>query len=224
MRFQAALAAAALAAGSLFVAGRAVPQDAGGEAPKEAPKDAPKKGFRGADPREYDQGEMMKNMMDACTPNRFHERLGKHIGDWDLELSMKMDPSMAPMVSKGTAKISWLFPGKWVKEEVKAAMMGMPFEGLSIMGYNNFKKKYVGMWVDSMGTSLLTMEGNPGMDGKTLYMTGAMDEPMTGEQDKMTRQIIREVSEDEFVFEMHDLAIGEGDTRVFWIKYTRAKK
>lgn len=224
MKVHGAFVVAGLLAGSLFVAGRAVSQDAGGEVPKEAPKEAEKRGFRGADPREYSQAEQMKGWMEACTPNQFHERLGKRVGEWDIEFTMIPGPGMPPMVTRGTAKISWLFQGRWLKEEFKSTLMGMPFEGFSLMGYSNFKKKYVGTWVDSMSTSLLSFEGNPGKDGKTLFLSGAMDEPMTGEHDKLCRMITREVGDDEFVFEMHDMSIGEADTKVFWIKYTRKKQ
>jgi hypothetical protein len=127
------------------------------------------------------------------------------------------------MTSKGTAKISWLFQGKWVKEEYKGAMMGMPFDGMSITGYDNFKKKYVACWVDSMGTALTTLEGNYGQDGKTLLMYGTMNEPMTGEQDKCASFIERDLGDDEFTFEIHDLAIGETGTKIMEMHYKRKK-
>ncbi len=220
MRAYIGFVAGALAAGTLLVAGRALSQDAGGGA---APPPAERKSaFKGADPREHDPAEMQKRMMESMMPNQFHERLGKHIGEWDVEFSMWMGGPGAPaQTSKGVAKMSWLFPGRWVKEEYKGTLMGMPFEGQSILGYDNFKKKYVGCWVDNMNTAMSTMEGNYGMDGKTMLMYGRMNEPMTGELDKTVRYVGREVSDDEFTFEIHDLGIGEANTKVIEMRYRR---
>ena len=215
------LVVAGLATGSVLVAGRAVSQEGGGPAPP-APAEV-KKEFRGADYREYSEAERMARMTVASTPNRFHERLGRHVGDWEFDMTMWMEPGKPPMVTRGTSRISWLFEGKWVKEDVKSSMMGMPFEGVSILGYDNFKKKYVGVWVGNMGTAFTTFEGNYGMDDRVLQMFGTMDEPMTGESDKPAKFVVREVSADEFVFEIHDLEIGESNTKVIEMKYKRKK-
>ena len=223
MRLCIGLLAAVALAGSLVAAGRALSQDTGTGAAPPTAAEPKKEVFKGADPREHDPAEMQKRWMDSMKPNQFHEKLARHIGDWDLEVSILMDPSAPPMKEKGSSKISWLFPGRWVKEEIKSSMMGMPFEGLAILGYDNFKKKYVGSFVDSMGTSLATMEGNFGMDGKTMLLYGTMNEPMTGEQDKTVMYVVRDLSEDEFVFEIHDMTIGETGNKVMEMHYKRRK-
>lgn len=50
-----------------------------------------------------------------------------------------------------------------------------------------------------------------------------MDEYLTGEHDKITKQVTRIVDADTFVFEMHDLHIVPGETKVFEITYRRKK-
>jgi hypothetical protein len=100
-------------------------------------------------------------------------------------------------------------------------MMGMAGRGFAIQGYDNFKKKYVAMWVDSMSTAMLTMSGNASRDGKTESMWGLMDEPMTGEVGKHVKYVTRVINDDKFIFEIHDLAIGGDKTKVVEIVYTR---
>ena len=50
-----------------------------------------------------------------------------------------------------------------------------------------------------------------------------LDEYLTGEHDKMVKSVFRFVSEDEMKLEVHDLPIGESNTKVVEITYTRAK-
>jgi hypothetical protein len=216
---------AAAAAGSLFAAS-ALSQEGGEAAPaapaaEETEKKAPK--FRGADPRDYSKAEMEACWMAAMTPNQFHARLGKQVGEWECESKMWMEPGAEPMASKGSAKISWLFPGgKWLKQEYAGNMMGMPFQGLLIQGYDNSKKKYVATWVDSMGTSLSSMEGNYDMEGKTLTLWGTMTECATGEHDRVVKYAATEVSDDHVHFEIWDMGFGTG-FKVMEMDYRRKK-
>ena len=52
-------------------------------------------------------------------------------------------------------------------------------------------------------------------------MYGTLDEYLTGEHDKMVKTIWRFISKDEMVMEVHDLHIGEKNTQVIEIRYTR---
>ncbi len=163
--------------------------------------------------------EMMQKWMEMSKPGPYHERLAKRIGKYDTEMTVY--GMAAPMKSTGEAEIRWLIEGRWMITESKYSMMGQPARGYAIEGYDNFKKKYVGMWVDSMSTALLTMSGTASRDGQTESMWGLMDEPMTGEVGKHAKYVTRVISDDKFVFEIHDLAIGGDRTKVVEIVYTR---
>ena len=164
--------------------------------------------------------EMMKKWMEASKPGEYHERMARFIGKYDTETTIfGMGP--APIKSKGEAEIRWLLEGRWMLTESRGSMMGMPMHGFGIQGYDNFKQKYVGMWVDSMSTALLTMSGTASRDGKTESMWGLMDEPMTGEVGKHVKYVTRVIDKDTFAFEIHDLAIGGDRTKVVEIVYTR---
>jgi hypothetical protein len=52
---------------------------------------------------------------------------------------------------------------------------------------------------------------------------GTLDLYLTGEHDKLVKSVWRFVDADTLLLEVHDLPIGEVDTKVFEIKYTRAK-
>lgn len=219
MRFAPMFAVAVLAAGSLLAAGSAISQDAkeGEGAPKAPPA------FKGADPRDHDPAEMQARWMETMIPNRFHERLGNRIGTWDVEMTMWMAPGAPPSKAKGVSTVSWVFPGRWVREETDIPMMGQPWKGFGLTGYDNYKKKYVSTWIDSMTTAMIVTSGNLAKDGATLVMYGAIDEPMTGEHDKAIKVVWREPSADVHQFELHDLSIGETETLVMKMDYVRRK-
>ena len=166
--------------------------------------------------------DAMKRWMDANTPGAAHKQLARFLGAWDLETSMQGEGG-PPMESKGTAEFHWLYDGRWLQQTWSAPMMGMPAAGQMTFGYDNFKKKYVTSAVDNFETTLLTSAGDFDQSGNTLITYGLMDEPMTGEVGKTVRYIWRLQGPDKIDFEVHDLAIGETNTKVYEVVYTRHK-
>ena len=102
------------------------------------------------------------------TPGPEHEMLKKDVGTWDATVEMFM-PGAPPSVSKGTEIVTML-GGFWQLSEFKSEMMGQPFEGRGTMGYDPAKKRYVGIWVDTMTPGFSTVEAT--YDPATKTMTG----------------------------------------------------
>jgi hypothetical protein len=168
--------------------------------------------------------EMMKKWMDAATPGDAHKKLGDLVGSWDITTSMYMGgPETEPSISKGSAEIIWIMGGRFISQDVKSEMMGMPMTGLGITGYDNMNRKYVSFWIDNTGTGMYTAAGHFNEDGTVLSLYGTTDEPMTGEHGKNVKYVTRFISKDKFVHEIHDLAIGEPNTLVVKIVYERKK-
>jgi len=209
--------------GTLLLAGAvaATGLAAGSALSQEGPKEPPKEEFKGADPRDHSPADMNRRMMESMTPNRFHKRLERLLGEWDVELKMWMNPGGPPMVSKGTGRWSWLFEGKWIQGATDMDFMGMKMQLRTTLGYDNFKRKYVSASVNSMETALRHAEGNFGKDDSVLYTYGPVDEYMTGEHDKTSAFVYRFESPDRFTIEVHDLAIGLENAKVMEMVYTR---
>lgn len=168
--------------------------------------------------------EMMKKWMDAATPGDAHKKLGDLVGSWNVTTEMYMNgPGSAPTTTKGTSDISWILDGRFITQNFKGEMMGMPFEGLGITGYDNMNKKYVAFWIDKTSTALFVAGGHLNQDGTVMTLYGTMDEPMTGEHDKNVKYVTRFISKDKFVHEIHDLAIGYPHTLVVSMVYERKK-
>jgi hypothetical protein len=101
------------------------------------------------------------------------------------------------------------------------SLMGMPIESFHMMGYDNFKQSYVSANVSTMDTALNTIEGDMDPGGRALIGYGTIDEYLTGEHDKAVKSVWRFISDDEMVLEIHDLAIGEKNTKVLELRYKR---
>jgi hypothetical protein len=84
------------------------------------------------------------------------------------------------------------------------------------------KQSYVVGTVTNIDTAMAYAEGDMDPGGDVLLLYGTIDEYLTGEIGKMVKTVFRFLSEDEIVMEVHDLPIGEKNTKVFEIRYTRA--
>jgi len=156
-------------------------------------------------------------------PGPNHEWLAQFIGEWDSTLRMTMGPGMPPMESHGTSTVRWLMEGRWLIREGEIQMMGMPVHNVTLMGYDNFKQKYVSTTVDSFQTCIQPSEGFRDQAGTSLHLYGPLDEYLTGENDKPVRYTWRVISPDKHVLELHDLAIGLENTKVVEVEFNRKK-
>lgn len=176
------------------------------------------------DPEEggADLAAMMERAKQYTEPGEHHRLLERFLGQWDTETRIFMGAqALAP--SKGTSEFSWLMDGRWLQQRGSGSMMGRPLETFWIMGYDNFKMSYVATSVHTMDTSMIRSEGDLDPGGDVLIMYGTLDEYLTGEHDKMVKSVYRFLSEDEIVMELHDLPIGEKNTKVVEVRFKRSR-
>jgi hypothetical protein len=171
------------------------------------------------------QEEMMKRWQAFMTPGAEHKALAEMVGSWNLESKYWVaGPGQGqPEVSTGSSEYSMAMDGRYLIERTSATMMGRPFTGMGITGYDNFKKKFVGAWIDDMGTSILTMEGTMESGGKSLVMWGTMDEPGTGEKNKRVKYVWTFTDKDTRTFEAFDVDTYGDKAPMMSMTYTRKK-
>jgi hypothetical protein len=160
----------------------------------------PKSGGKAAAPK-MDQQAMMEMMEKMGAPGPNHAMLAKMAGDWNFTIKWSMDPSQPMQESKGTATYTTLMDGRFCQEQVNGDMMGRPFNGMGLTGYDNAQKKYVGTWIDNMGTGMMTSQGTPDASGNVVNWKGQSADPMTGKA--MThRMVSRFVDDNHMTYEM----------------------
>ena len=117
------------------------------------------------------EAEMMAAWQEMMTPGPHHQALATHAGDWEVHSSMKMDPSSEPMMSDGTAHLEMVANGLFLQETVNAPMMGMPWTGYGVSGFDKALNKHVGIWYDSAGTMIMNFQGDCTDNCSTITMT-----------------------------------------------------
>jgi hypothetical protein len=147
-------------------------------------------------------------------PGAEQEALKQFEGDWDATVNFMGNES------KGTANYRMGYGGFWLTEEFKGDAGGQAFEGRGTTGYDPFKKKYVGTWIDSMSPTIMAMEGNYENDGKRFTGTGTTIKP-DGTPMKM-KSVYDIKDKDNFVFTMYDLTDGK-EQEMMKITYQRKK-
>ena len=163
---------------------------------------------------------MMEKWQAYMTPGEPHAFLAKMVGEWEITTKMWQAPGTDPEESKGTAKMKMIMDGRYILEKLEGSFQDQPFQGMGITGYDNMKGKFVSVWLDSMGTGIMTSEGT--CDGDACTYFGEAPDVVTGKY-KRVKMIGRHPSDDEMIFEMYDKGPGGEEFMSFRIRYRRAE-
>ena len=173
-------------------------------------------------PQPDSQEAAMARWMASCRNGPAHVRLAELVGKYETTTRMTM-PGMEMPETKGTCDVTWLVEGRWLQADWTGSMMGTPTKGKWILGYDMFKQRYVMTMVDSFQTTMNSACGLFDRSGDDLILWGTIDEPMTPEQDKQVKYVLRGFGKDKWAFETHDMMIGETDTKVLELAFARRK-
>lgn len=169
--------------------------------------------------KKMDPQEMMEVWKKLGTPGEPHKLFASIAGSYTTHTKEWMEPGKPPVESDGTAESKMLLDGRFLYQEYHSQMMGQPFHGVGIDGYDNLTKKYVTAWIDSMGTGIFFMEGTASPDGKTITLHGSHPEPGGG---KMThRAVWKIVDNNNQTFEMYGAHGKEKEMKFLEIVSTR---
>ena len=106
-----------------------------------------------------EQKAEMEAYMKAGTPGAPHKALAATVGTYDVSSKSWQAAGAPPMEDKGSATRSMTLDGRVLVEEFKGSMMGMPFTGHGMRGYDNVTGKAWGTWMDSMSTGMMVSTG-----------------------------------------------------------------
>jgi hypothetical protein len=143
------------------------------------------------------------------------EKLKALEGTWDATIKMQGGES------KGTATYKMGVGGMWLVSDFEGDFGGMKFQGKGMDTYDAGKKKFVTVWVDSMSSSPMIMEGEYDKDGKVLTLIG--EGP--GEDGKPTKykSVSQLKDKDTMLFTMSAVGKDGKDAEMMTITYKRKK-
>ena len=180
-------------------------------------------------PSAADMQKMMEQMMEMSKLNENHKLLSSCDGTWDYVVKMWMDgdTSKKPQESKGTAVRKSILDGRFVEMNVtgKMQMPGpdgkpkeMTFKGHAMEGYDNVKKKFIGTWMDNMGTSIMMSEGTYDPATKSFTYTSEM-EPLAGMKTQV-REVLKLTDNKHMMLEWYENQGGQ-EKKTMEINYTK---
>lgn len=166
--------------------------------------------------------EMTDKWMAFARPGPEHKVLDAKVGRWSIKIEHYMAPDAPPMQSEGTSEAKWAMDGRYLIDNVSSSMMGMPFTGMGITGYDNLHQKYVFCWIDNMGTGLTVGDGRWDAATKTLTSTMQTPDPVRGGMSTM-RMVERWTGPDSFNVEFWGIGMDGKDGKQMEMRYSRAR-
>lgn len=156
-------------------------------------------------------------------PRNEHKWLQKLLGEWTVEGEVMMEPDSPPDKFNGT-EIVRTIGDLWIEAEGKSGMPGGD-EGTTILtlGYDTWKKRFVGTWIGSMMAFLWVYDGELDPSGKVLNLD--TEGPDMSSEGKTTRyrEVIEFKSDDHRVWSSFILGKDGNWQRLMTADYRRRK-
>ncbi len=171
-----------------------------------------------------EDNEMMTKWKAYATPGDFHKYLEYFVGTWEGDSKMWMKPGEPTMKSKHISKAEMIMGGRYLKSVINGDTPWGPFEGMSLTGYDNAKKKFMSTWLDNTGTGFYPSEGDLDETKKIRTEKGEWYEPMTGGTTKI-RIVTTIIDKDKFTMVMYTSGAMYGpiEMKAMETIYTRKK-
>jgi hypothetical protein len=162
--------------------------------------------------------EMTPEQLAYYMPGEHHKLLEVFVGSWDATVEMA-GPEGA-MTMQGSMEARLVMGGRYLQQDFKADMMGMPFEGMSLMGYDGLGRVFESIWIDNSTTDLTTSTGFAAPDGVNFTMLSEEVDQATMTK-REVEQRTRVVSRDEIVYEHWSAGADGAQTKTLTVTYKR---
>ena len=163
--------------------------------------------------------ETQKAWAAYMTPSEMHKMMAEEVGTWKADMTFWMAPGAPPQESSTTAVIEMILDGRYQKGSYSGNMMGMSFNGMSLLGYDNAAEEFTTIWIDNMGTGTMVMKGTYDPATKSITFMGEMMNPATGRPIDV-KEVYTFVDADTRKMEMYDTT-GDKEFKSMEIVMTR---
>ncbi len=164
---------------------------------------------------------MMAEMEKYAAPGPEHEVLKTMVGSWKTASKAWMGPG-EPLTSEGTADGELIMGGRFLVLRSHGTMMGKPYEGMELLGYDRMANQYTAIWIDDVGTAIYPM-GDGAYDKASKTLTLNAEWAIPGQDAKIPYRLVTKMADsDKHVFEMIAMRDGK-EVKEMEITYTRVK-
>jgi hypothetical protein len=137
----------------------------------------------------------------AGTPGEQHRQLAAMAGNWKATVRMWRGPG-EPMVSEAKVTRTMMLDGRVLAEQYEGMMMGEPFVGHGMTGYDNARGMYWSTWNDNMSTGIMTSWGKWDDAAKGIVFEATVSDPMNNGAPMKMKSIARQAEDGSETFEM----------------------
>jgi hypothetical protein len=160
----------------------------------------------------------MAAWMELGKPGPEHAAMKEMVGQWNCAVKSWHGPG-EPTVEKGTSTFSMDLNGLMLKQDYSGTMSGIPFTGIGYTAFNKATKKYEALWMDSMSSGIMFLDGEKG-DNDVITYRGRFFGP--GGVKVPCRYELTPVKDGKQVFTMW-MDMGAGEQKSMEMTYSRAE-
>ena len=128
---------------TLTACGNSASNDAAKTPKADTPAVGPATTKKETPPPPMDSATAAKKYMEYMTPGDMHKMLASSVGTWTSEYTMWEKENGPAQKSTGTCENKMILGGRYLQSTNKSIMMGMPFEGIGTMAYDNGRKVFI---------------------------------------------------------------------------------
>jgi hypothetical protein len=154
------------------------------------------------------------------TPSDIHTLLAQYVGHFKMEITMSMGEGKEPAVIIVDSEQAMLLGGRFLEMKQKGNMMGMDYQAITTLGFNNTDKKFGLTTLTNMGTGTLSLFGDWDAGTRTATLYGPLTNPVT-KGIISVKQIISFVDPNTIVIESFDKEGDAPEKKTVEYKFTR---
>ena len=164
----------------------------------------------------------MTRAQEPPKPGPEHALLARMEGVWEAKIKIHVRPNQPPVESEGLYTLKMEVGGLFLVGDIRSKLLDADFQAHTITGYDTFKKKYSGTWVDSMSTAVYTLEGS--FDKSGMVSTEIMRGPDPGTGKPMRVRTVTEIGDKgTMLAKMYGSRTDGKEGLMMEISYTRKK-
>jgi hypothetical protein len=164
--------------------------------------------------------ERMAAYQAANAVNEHHEFFKKFVGDWAVQMTFWTAPGKPPVTSRAAAKSEVRFGDRFLFILFTGEMMGKPYEGQEIIGYDNLEKMYNIFYMDNTSTHVYVAKGV--QEGDVLSETGESTDPLTGKKSAVHARTTF-LGKDEYLYEQFMVQDDGNEIKMLELRCLRKK-
>ncbi|QEE50065.1 DUF1579 domain-containing protein [Flavobacterium alkalisoli] len=167
-----------------------------------------------------DSAAMAQAWQAYMTPGDMHKLMTDEEGKWNCDMTFWMGPDAPAEKQTAGCEIEMILGGRYQKSTYSGDMMGMPFEGIATLAFDNASNEFTSTWIDNMGTGMMVLKGTYNGNTRTTTLEGSAVDPAT-KQPKKIREIYEIVDENTRKMQMFETPKGGSEYKSMELVMTR---